>query len=80
MTQIFMNYWEKIVWIYLQQSSIKPHPRPCMAKLSPDHSLNWVFISKPVLTATIDYTTSWALQNISADNRFSESEITVKTN
>ena len=51
-----------------------------MAKLSPDHSLNWVFISKPVLTATIDYTTSWALQNISADNRFSESEITVKTN
>ena len=51
-----------------------------MAKLSPDHSLNWVFISKPVLTATVDYTTSWALQNISADNRFSESEIIMKTN
>ena len=40
------------------------HPRPCVTKLSPDDRVDWVFVSKPVLTTAVDDTAFNTLQNI----------------
>ena len=40
------------------------HPRPRVTKLGPDDRVDWVIVSKPVLTTAVDDTTFSAFQNI----------------
>lgn len=47
---------------------MESHPRPHVPKLGPDYRFDWVFVSKPILTATIDDTTFNTLQNIPGNN------------
>ena len=40
------------------------HPRPRVTKLSPDDSVDWIIVSKPILTAAVNDAAFHAFQNI----------------
>ena len=45
-----------------------PYPRPRVTKLGPDDRVDWVIVSKPVLTAAINDTTFSTFQHIPKKN------------
>ena len=57
----FRELYYSIIFILNKKRS---HPRPRVTKLGPDDCVDWVFVSKPVLTTAIDDTAFNTLQNI----------------
>ena len=45
------------------------HPRPHVAELGPNNRVNWVFITKPVLSAAIYDTTFNTLEDVPTKQR-----------
>lgn len=45
-------------------SEIESHPRPRVTKLGPDDSLDWIIVSKPILTTAVNDTAFNTFQNI----------------
>ena len=55
------KFWIRVCKFPLTTES---HPRPGVTKLGPDDSVDWIIVSKPILTAAVNDTAFHAFQNI----------------
>ena len=52
------------VQVYKYSEIAESHPRPRVTKLGPDDSLDWIIVSKPILTTAVNDTAFNTFQNI----------------